>query len=285
MPDLLAAGVRFNVVRLGAPPARLVLIHGLLLDNLASYYLSIAPALAEHASLLLYDLRGHGRSERPPTGYTMDDMVADVVAILDAEGLTAPITLIGNSFGAQIALRAAGDHPQRVGALVLIDPQTAIPDFVAELGDIVAADPAERDRRAYEYKGRWLAENAGTRDQSSTGAAPPTARATSIDSMLQQRRQRRSASVSVAEGLARDTSFVQDLKRQAAITDAQIERVHCPVLVVYGERSEMRRDEARLARLLPRADLATIPGMGHTVLMQAPDLLRDMILAWLARER
>ena len=136
MPDVTARGLRFNVVRMGAGARQLVLIHGLVLDSHASFYLSVAPALGKQARVLLYDLRGHGRSEQPATGYSMDDMVADLVGILDAcELATEPVVLVGNSFGGQIALRAAARYPARVRALVLIDPQLGIPDFRAELAE------------------------------------------------------------------------------------------------------------------------------------------------------
>ena len=84
MPDVVARGLRFNVVRMGRGDPVLVLVHGLLIDNHASFYMSIAPALSKHASVVLYDLRGHGNSGQPPSGYGTDDMAADLAGILDA---------------------------------------------------------------------------------------------------------------------------------------------------------------------------------------------------------
>src|SRR5262245_48374774 len=112
MADVIANGVRFNVVRLG-PPADVprarppvVFIHGLIIDNLASFYLTLAPVVAREADTLCYDLRGHGRSERPLSGYRLEDAVADLCGILDAAGLREPVQLVGNSFGGTIVLRA-----------------------------------------------------------------------------------------------------------------------------------------------------------------------------------
>lgn len=283
MPDLVARGVRFNVIRLGTGPRTLVLVHGLVLDSHASYYLSIAPGLAAHARVLLYDLRGHGRSEQPPAGYTIDDMAADLVALLDAEGLAAPVTLVGNSYGGQIALRVAAAHPGRVRALALIDPQLAAPDFRADLADLLAASPEERDRRAYENIAQWLARHAALRDPAAGSGPAPRTRAETIDDLTHRTRRRPSPGVRTAVGLARDTALVADLARTPPVTDAQIAAVRCPVLAIFGEHSDLRHGEARLARLLPALRVVVVPGMRHTVLMEAPAAVRDALLEWLAQ--
>lgn len=286
MADLMAGGLRFNVVRMGAGAAQLVLIHGLVMDSHASFYLSIAPALGQHARVLLYDLRGHGRSEQPATGYTMDDMVADLMGILDAAGLAAePVVLVGNSFGGQIALRAAARYPSRVRALVLIDPQLGIPDFRAELAEVAGADAEERDRKAYDLFGRWLSEHTADRAgrPEAAGATFVERRSATIDDVVQHRKRRRSPGVRTALGLARDTSLVADLARETAMGDPVIASVHCPTLAIFGERSELRDDAQRLTRLMADVEVAWLPGMGHTVLIEAPTPLRDTIVAWLAR--
>jgi len=66
------------------------------------------------------DLRGHGRSDKPPSGYNMDQLRADVLSSLDVLGVTAPIVLVGHSFGGAIAAEFAYANPKRVSHLVLI---------------------------------------------------------------------------------------------------------------------------------------------------------------------
>ena len=286
MADVVARGVRFNVIRMGQGAPTIVLVHGLVMDSHASYYLSIAPALARAASVVLYDLRGHGRSEQPPSGYTMADMVSDLLGILDGIDLhDEPVVLVGNSYGGQIVMRAAAAEPHRVRALVLVDAQLGIPDFTRELREVLDADPEERDRKAYELFGRWLAAHAAERDQrlAASGEDFATRRSATIDDVLQHRKQRRSPGVRTAVGLARDTTLIADLAREVAICDAAIARIGCPVLAVYGERSELREGETRLRRLLPQLEIAVVPGMGHTVLLEAPNALRDTIVGWLAQ--
>jgi len=75
MADVATSRLRLNVVRMGSGEEVIVLVHGMVVDNLSSWYMSLAPVLAKTHSLVLYDLRGHGLSERTPAGYTMDDLL------------------------------------------------------------------------------------------------------------------------------------------------------------------------------------------------------------------
>lgn len=66
------------------------------------------------------DLRGHGRSDKPAAGYNMPRLQEDLEALLDRLGVTAPIVLIGHSFGGAIAAEYASANPRRVSHLILI---------------------------------------------------------------------------------------------------------------------------------------------------------------------
>jgi len=72
MADVVANGVRHHVQRFGKGERTVVFIHGLVMDNLSSFYFTLANPIAETCDVICYDLRGHGMSERPPTGYTVD---------------------------------------------------------------------------------------------------------------------------------------------------------------------------------------------------------------------
>src|SRR5215831_8500563 len=101
MGDVWARGIRLHVQRLGTASERVtaVFLHGLVMDNLSSWYFSVANPAAQVADVILYDLRGHGRSERPASGYGLADMVLDLDALLDALAVDRPVVLVGNSFG------------------------------------------------------------------------------------------------------------------------------------------------------------------------------------------
>lgn len=113
----------YEVSGLGPP---IVLIHGFLCDG--SLFTHQVAVLERTHRVINIDLRGHGRSGPSESPYTLYDLVDDVVAILDAEGVATAIWM-GLSIGGFISLRAALTRPERVRALVLIDtdagPETA----------------------------------------------------------------------------------------------------------------------------------------------------------------
>jgi 3-oxoadipate enol-lactonase len=76
------------------------------------------PALAEALNVVVFDPRGIGRSSHPRGVYTIEQMAADVVALLDALDLPAAHVL-GHSMGGRIALALALDFPGRVKSLIL----------------------------------------------------------------------------------------------------------------------------------------------------------------------
>ena len=78
------------------------------------------PFLARHYRVVAADPRGTGSSDKPngPAAYALDEYVADALAVLDATG-TDRVVVLSKSRGAQTATVLAGDHPDRVAALVV----------------------------------------------------------------------------------------------------------------------------------------------------------------------
>jgi len=79
------------------------------------------PYLARHCSVLTFDGRGNGRSDRPtePEAYAESEFAADALAVMDATQ-TPRAVIVGFSMGAQRGLLLAADHPDRVQAAVFI---------------------------------------------------------------------------------------------------------------------------------------------------------------------
>ena len=97
-------------------------LHGLLLDSEINR--GIAQALADQGQrVLLLDLLGHGRSDKPQhaSEYRMDRYAEQAIALLDH--LEVPAAVLGGvSLGANVSLIAASTHPARVRGLVLEMP-------------------------------------------------------------------------------------------------------------------------------------------------------------------
>jgi pimeloyl-ACP methyl ester carboxylesterase len=80
----------------------------------------IASALARRHRVLAMDLRGRGFSDKPSTGYSLENHVRDIHCLLDDIGLDSAV-LIGHSLGAYISLAFAAQHRERAEGLILMD--------------------------------------------------------------------------------------------------------------------------------------------------------------------
>ena len=118
MPKIDANNLSFHYWQSGQGP-EIVLVHGLG-ANLAGWHLGIVPELQQEYRVLTYDLRGHGRSDAPPTGYTTGDMAQDLRGILDALEIEKA-TFVGHSWGGDIVLHFAELNPERVSELVIVE--------------------------------------------------------------------------------------------------------------------------------------------------------------------
>jgi pimeloyl-ACP methyl ester carboxylesterase len=279
MTELRANGIRFNVHLAGAGDPVVVLVHGLVVDNLASWYFSIAPELAKRCTVLLYDLRGHGRSEQPPTGYTIEDMTLDLRCIVREAGIEGrPLVLAGNSTGGLIALRFALLYPALVRSLVLIDAQVARSNFGQVMASTLELQGDERARKIGELFGNWV------EDHTADGEPDADVEAT-MRLFRRVSSRRRNPLVAVAEGLTSQTSLINDLRDTRATEDAELRTLAMPVLALYGEHSELRPEGERLAGLAPRCTLELVPGATHGLIWQATGLLRRRLGEWVDASR
>jgi pimeloyl-ACP methyl ester carboxylesterase len=144
MAFVSARGVRFHVVDLGRDRGAsagggagpVVMLHGLFTGSAASWFFTVAPALARTCRVRLLDWRGHGMSERTPSGYDTATMADDLAALT---GDLPPFAVAAHSYGAAVAVRFALGRPGRVTRLALIDPPFE--------GDSAAVAPSLTGRR------------------------------------------------------------------------------------------------------------------------------------------
>lgn len=248
MSQVVANGLQFHVQRLGDGPP-LVMLHGLLVGNLATWYFGAAPALSRQHNVMLYDLRGHGRSEFVAAGYDSATMVRDLLA-LTADFHNVPVTVVGHSFGGLVALRFALSHPERVQRLILVDAP-----LPAETGGL--APPTGDDF--------------GTPEEM-IAALPPPIQAFFKTESRQARRLLRAL-----HRLVVDSSLVDDLRAEPAISDAALAGFAGCTQLIYGRDSYCRGDGERLARTLGNAKMRLLPG-GHYLHVDCAAALTDTLV-------
>ncbi len=231
MPLVLANGLSQNAVELGQG-SRVVMLHGLLVGSSASWYFTSAPTLAKDHRLLLYDIRGHGRSARAPRGYDTVTLAEDLCALLDVLGWRGPISVVGHSYGALVALRFALTHPERVHKLALVEaplPPARLPDLQA----------------FFELAPSKMAE-----------ALPEVTR-----HFLDRRGRQAEKLLASLSHLCFETTALADVRAERDVPDRELARLSAPLLV-YGRRSSCLDVGERLGKVIPGAQLVVLEG-GH----------------------
>jgi pimeloyl-ACP methyl ester carboxylesterase len=99
----------------------LVLVHGATVPHWA--FDLLAPRLhAAGVRTLRFDLFGHGMSDRPAIGYTLDLFARQTVEIIEAVGFPRPTAILGHSVGAAIAARVSAERPDLIERIALVAP-------------------------------------------------------------------------------------------------------------------------------------------------------------------
>ena len=126
------------------------------------------PALAERLRVR-YDHRGHGGSPVPPGPYSLDDLGADALALLDGLGLER-VHFCGLSLGGMVGMWMAINAPERIDRLVLCctSAQLGPPEMWADRAATVRAEGVEAIADA--GIGRWLTEDFSAREPEKTAA-------------------------------------------------------------------------------------------------------------------
>ncbi|HXW80343.1 MAG TPA: alpha/beta fold hydrolase [Acidimicrobiales bacterium] len=138
----LADGAHAAVTSWPGPGPRIVALHGL--AHAGAVWSGFATAVERRAQVLAVDLRGHGDSDRDPTGlYRLETLVQDALAVLQSLGQHLPIILLGHSLGGRIVAEVALRDLAPVTAAVVVDTSPRPPEaWLAHLARIHAGPPA-----------------------------------------------------------------------------------------------------------------------------------------------
>ena len=100
------------------PAQNIVFVHGF--GGRATQWVYQLNGFSQSNRVIAFDLRGHGRSDKPASGYNMANIQTDLEIVLDTLGIVQNIILVGHSFGGAVISEFAATHPSRVNKLVLI---------------------------------------------------------------------------------------------------------------------------------------------------------------------
>lgn len=121
MPEVTVNDITMHHERVGSGPP-VLFIHGL---GSSARDWEKQMSFADDYELIIPDLRGHGRSSKPPGPYTIELFSSDVARLVEAIG-AGPLAIVGISLGGMVAFQLAADHPEMVKQLVIVN---ALPAF------------------------------------------------------------------------------------------------------------------------------------------------------------
>jgi pimeloyl-ACP methyl ester carboxylesterase len=120
--------------------------------------------LSPEVRVVAVDLRGHGYSDKPPSGYGVENHVNDLLELIAALGLERPI-MLGHSLGGSIATFVAEAAGDAIGGLVLLDAVVGDQAFIDSASLVLHPFAATLDQRFAgfeEYQSFWAAEDGGS---------------------------------------------------------------------------------------------------------------------------
>jgi len=267
------ATANVNSVRLfyelsGTGDVPLVLVHG----SWGSHHNwnHVVPRFAASFRLLTYDRRGHSESERPPDPGRVREDVADLAALIEHLGL-APAWVGGNSFGASITLRLAGERPDLLRGVIAHEP----PLISLLAGDPTAAPMLEEVGRRVGA----VVERIGSGDHA--GAAEQFVETVALGpgAWAQLQPDLQHTFIENAQ------TFLDEARdpEQFAIDLAWMKAFPRPSLLTTGDQSPpiFAPIIAKLAAVLPNVEVITFPGAGHIPHVTHPDAYAETIMAFI----
>ncbi|MGP3920359.1 alpha/beta fold hydrolase [Nonomuraea sp. 10N515B] len=258
--------LRYLKAGTGAP---LILLHTV--RTQAEHFRALIPLISDQYTVYALDLPGMGYSEIVPgASYQEPAMRAGVERLLTELDLY-DVTLVGESMGAVLALTTAADLPERVRRVVAVNAydyrggiarsgllaRVVVGGVLAPgVGPVVAGvEPKAILRRVLQG-----------------GLVDKTAlRADYVDELLQ---------VGSRPGYPTVARAVYQSLPSLIAARARYSAVKAPIHLVYGEKDWSRRSDREANKeLLPAADFTHVPGAGHFIALERPDMLADLLNA------
>jgi pimeloyl-ACP methyl ester carboxylesterase len=235
--------------------APLMLVHGFPLDG--RIWDQAIPGI-RIPSLIVPDLRGHGKTPLPPGPSSIDDYARDLLGIMDASGIPR-FAVAGHSMGGYIAFALLRLAPERISALALVSSR-ALPDNE----ETKKTREATAQRAEKEGPGFLV----GTMPERAVGSSPPPG----VVDML--RRIIRDAQPKGVAAAARAMASRPD-------ATPQLGKIGIPTVVFAGRGDKIvpGAESEAMAKAIPGARLVWCEKSGHVPMLEEPELVARELTA------
>jgi pimeloyl-ACP methyl ester carboxylesterase len=253
--------IHHRVMGSGKP---VVCLHGLGASH-HDWDLLIPPMISAGYQCYTLDLPGHGKSIKPEqiNQYHIDQIYTYFENWLNQQQIDEPIVLIGHSMGGFLSILYAAQHPEKISALILVDPLFA-QEQMAPITWLLKRYP-NRAAQAIKYAPRWLIYTL-------TGFDPSTSKYFSDQHRVQ-----------VAEDYKRASPNIMYITRSFYDLYHKLETILKPTLVIWGEqdRTLIPKSFPKLVRVLNNASGYPVHGGGHQPHLSHATQVNDQILKFL----
>jgi pimeloyl-ACP methyl ester carboxylesterase len=260
MPHLKVNGINIHYQQSGSGPD-VVLIHAFT-SNMAIWMLTgLVQHLADGFRVTAYDLRGHGVSEIPKTGYTSAEMVEDLFQLHREIGL-GPAYLVGHSFGGVVGMHAAADHPEIAAGVILSDTYfPGLKEIEPNIADTAIWKELRQDLlKANVEIGETV--NFGNLFDLVANLSPEETDA--IRKVMGASATRWLSQLAKLAG----TTAGEDIFQTAGLTEDRIRSVRVPVVGLYDEETTFSATCRYLDSHLANCKIDTVPGARHVAPLQ-----------------
>jgi pimeloyl-ACP methyl ester carboxylesterase len=234
----------------------------------------LAPLLERDHRVIRIDLLGMGGSDKPGSGYSIEDQgsaVAETLAKLHVVGAT----VVGHSLGGSVAVALAEQSPQLASRIVIID-QSPEDGFEHEsLGDHLSMWPVIGQAVARLVQ---VAPASMVRGEYDRAFAPGYSIASGFDNPDQPVDDLRAMTyTALMDTLDAEENYVGE-----SPLDQRLAALGVPLLVIFGAEDQIYDAQEAIARYrqVPGAETHLIPGAGHSPNVEKPDLVAPLILAF-----
>ena len=245
-------------------PENLLLLHGL--HGSLKYWSHFQVGFfSQYFRVLNLDQRGHGKSNKPASGYSIENMAYDAYQVMRKLNFT-PAHIIGASMGGMVTLQLALAFPEAVKSIVLVDsfPYSPGPlkqvikswiEQVKEKGYAKVMETFNKDNSGSLFSKRYLAERPNFIDYDDQSV---------LNNLMP------------AEAFIGACNAIMEFDARERLSEIKV-----PVLVITSNEGLGFESAQLMKDKMPNAELWTPEGVGHLINIEEPDLFNRQVLTFL----
>lgn len=259
MPHIKVNGANIYYEENGSGKETIVFAHGLLWSG--QLYENQVAALKTHYRCITFDFRGQGRSEVTESGYDMDTLAEDAVALIKALNC-APCYFAGLSMGGFVGMRVAFRYPELLKSLILL---------------ATSSDPEVKDKLG-RYKLLTLVARYFGLGIVSSQIMPIMFGQKFLNDSSRKELQKEYRARIASNNRIGITKAIKGVIERAGVYE-DIKKIKTPTVIIVGDQdvATVPAKSERIHSQIANSKLVIIPGAGHSATLEEPEAVNKAI--------